>query len=206
MKCKSIWGGGVIFLAVILLSPGCVSFSTFNSPQTTPKGSGSLGAGAAVFGVGEGETGIFPEAFGRIGIAEQWDVGIKVAPHVFFSDLKYQFVDRRLDVAADLGVSYGGFLGASTIAAYPGVFVGTDHFYVGGRQTILAGQFAPEDGGLFDEASPFSGNFTTVVAGGSIGGDRVRLLPEVNLHLPIEEGDPIVMPGFGLKYRFGEGE
>ncbi len=201
------WVESLFVMGIIFIMSGCVSFTSFNSPQTTPKGEGSIGAGTALFvDTEEEEVGVLPSAYGRVGIAERWDAGLKVAPHVFFSDLKYQIVRSGIDVSADLGLSYSGFFSASTVAAYPGVYVGTDQFYVGGRQTLLVGSFDPEeDSSLFGQETSFSGNFTTFMVGASVGGSRVRVMPEVNLHIPSGEGEAMILPALGLEYRFGGG-
>lgn len=191
---------GSIVICVLFTAPGCISLSTFNSPETTPNGSGSLGAGAVVF-IEEDEedgdnVGVLPEAYGRVGLSDRWDVGVKVSPFVFFSDVKYQVVDARVNVAADLGVSTGGLADedALTFAAYPAVFVGTERFYAGGRLTFAGGTIE-----LFDEDVTYSGTIPSVMVGASFG-SKFRVMPEINLYLE----EPRLLPALGIQYRIGD--
>lgn len=205
----SVFVLGSILVFVVITASGCISLSTFNSPQTTPKDQGSLGAGTLLlFEENEDDTeraaeddvddgsgvAFYPEAYGRIGLAERWDVGMKVSPFVFFADVKYQVVDADVDVAADLGVSVGGAFGGGTFAAYPAVLVGTERFFVGGRMTMMTGSIE-----LFSTDATYSGTVPNVMVGGSIG-NKIRIMPEVNVYFD----EPSFLPGLGVQYRFGE--
>jgi len=192
-------------ICVLFAGPGCISLGTYNSPQTMPEGSGSVGAGTAIAVSNEAD-GVdvtpLPAAYGRIGLGRRIDAGLKVAPFVLFADLKYQFLDRRIDVAADFGVSYGVLL--NTVGAYPALYIGTDRFYVGGRLAAVSGSIDSDESSLFNDAT-FSGVIPGVVVGASIG-DRVRVRPEVNVHFSTSDGSPLVLPGIGFQYRLGKNQ
>lgn len=192
-------------ICVLFAGPGCIALSTYNSPQTMPKGSGSVGAGTAIVVSNEADDGPgvtpLPAAYGRIGLGRRVDAGLKVAPYVLFADLKYQLLDRRIDVAADLGVSYGAVV--NTVAAYPALYVGTDRFYVGGRLAAVSGSIDSDESSLFSDEATFSGVVPGVVVGASIG-DQFRVMPEVNVHFSTSGGSPMVLPGIGFQYRLGK--
>ncbi|MFB6229677.1 MAG: hypothetical protein ABEL04_00850 [Salinibacter sp.] len=187
-----------------------MTLGTYNSPQTTPEGSTSVGAGTAIVVNNEADDGStvtpLPAAYGRIGLGSRVDAGIKAAPYVLFADLKYQLLDRQVDVAADFGISYGV---PNTVGAYPALYVGTDRFYAGGRLAIISGSTGSEntnsgESSLFSDEITFSGVVPGVVVGASIG-DQFRVRPEVNVHLPTGGGSPMVLPGIGFRYQFGQG-
>ena len=181
-----------------------MSFTSFNTPNTTPEGEFAAGVGSSmIIDTDEEDRSVtpLPAFYGRVGLSSQLDAGFKVEPWVMFADLKYQLVDRRLKVAADMGVSYGL---PNTVTAYPALFVGTDHFYVGGRVAALSSRIDDDDSSI-DEDLTFSGVVPGVMAGASIG-DKFRVMPEVNIHFSTEGDRPVVLPAIGVQYRFGDSE
>lgn len=197
-----------VIICILFAGSGCMTLGTYNSPQTTPKGSTSAGAGTAIVVSNEADDGPtatpLPAAYGRIGLGPRMDAGLKVAPYVLFADFKYQLMDRRVDVAADLGVSYGV---PNTVGAYPALYVGTDRFYVGGRLAAISGSTGSgstdsNENSLLSDEVTFGGVVPGVVMGASIG-DRFQVRPEVNVHFSTSGGSPLVLPGIGFQYRFG---
>jgi len=68
-------------ICVFTVGPGCMTLGTYNSPQTTPEGSTSVGAGTTIVVDNEADGGStvapLPAAYGRIGLGSRVDVGIK---------------------------------------------------------------------------------------------------------------------------------
>lgn len=184
------WGELAVVLSLLVVVPGCVSLTSYNSPQTMKEGTGSFGGGVSFIVSDDTAESVqatpYPVMYGRIGMAKKWDVGLKIAPYFMYTDVKYQLADRPLDVATDLGVSYGL---PNTVAAYPAIYIGTEHLYVGGRYTFVTGSLNLDenDTGLSGNAQ-FSGSYPSCIAGASIGG-RFRVMPEVTVHFSGEGGD-----------------
>ena len=188
---------GVLAVAV----SGCISYSTFQTPRVLERGEVVIGAGAT--GLPGDDPAVLPEVYGRFGIAERVDAGVKmtgVPPWAWLmGDVKYQVVDGPFAVAADMGVSYAGtgvtidddssdigFLGL-----YPAIMAGTDRLYGGAKLIYIAAG----DG----DTEWLSGNLYGLFAGTSFG-ERWRFLPEVHVYFGDETA---VLGGLGVQYTLG---
>jgi hypothetical protein len=98
-----------------------------------------------------------------------------------------------------MGWSYFGMRGdinSDCFAFYPCLLVGQDHWYAGVRRTYetSSGTFNIFGPGSFssDQVS------TNIVLGGSIG-DKVRVLPEINIYFR-EDEKPFIVPALGFQF------
>ena len=191
----------VIFMAITcaaLILSGCVSYTTLQSARPIDPGEVDLDAGTAVF-PGK-RTSVIPEVGVRAGVARNFDMGAKFNfTGVLSADGKVQFIEKPLRVSADFGWSYFGLRGdinSTTVAFYPSILVGEDHWYAGVRQTYetSSGTFNIFGPGSFssDQVS------TNIVLGGSIG-DKVRVLPEINIYFR-EDEKPFIVPALGFQF------
>lgn len=188
---------------------GCVSLSIFQPPETLEEGELVGGVGAAGFSV-PGDTAedatvsFWPEAGFRLGLGGGFDVGAKFAGvppfGTIYGDVRWQLVPGPLAVTAGLGGSYAGVTEVdgeefTFSAVYPSLAVGSDRLWVAGRGIIVSTGSADE---LF-----VSDALWGVVAGTALG-DRVRLLPEIEMYF----GEDEVLLGLGLGLQVGilEGE
>lgn len=195
----------VCLVGLLLAGPGCVSMSTFNSPQTTPKDEVHLGVGVGGMFVGEAMSGPLPEIYGRVGVGDRVDVGGKVTGPFggVTAGLKYQPVDRGIDVAADLSGSLS-FTGSN--AVHPALFLGTERLYVGGRMVVFGGNASGEVIGLgLGDVRP-STTMPGLLIGGSLGERAFRVMPEVGVYFQDGTDKALIVPGIGLQFRLGEGE
>lgn len=192
--------GSTILALLLLAGPGCVSLSTFNTPETRPKDDVYLGIGVGGMAVGETTTGPLPVFYGRVGLGDRVDIGGKfIVPFGGISaDLKYQLIDRRIKVAADLG---GSIFFTGPNAVHPALLIGTDQFYVGPRVMIFPGDGPNADGEFGIDESAFSRTMPGVVVGAALGGEEFRVMPEVSLYVPRGTDEAILVPGVGLRFR-----
>jgi len=125
-----------ILVALITLLSSCAQISSLQTAKTLPKGDAILGASIAAYGVsdddfvgGELGTAVVPhlEFFGRQGIAENFDVGLKFSSSLNISiDGKYQFYGNQtskfaLAVGAAFEYQYsngGNFISRQTLPLY----------------------------------------------------------------------------------------
>ncbi|MDX1674382.1 MAG: hypothetical protein R3314_06200 [Longimicrobiales bacterium] len=201
-------------LPLLLIAPfvaGCVSFSIFQGPETLEQGELTGGVAASFYSLpgdtaGDGQTGgPWPELGVRYGLGANLDLGVKFAGippfGTTYADLRWQITDAPVPVTAGLGGSYVSWDPGnetdtfSFSALYPSLAVGTDRLWVAGRGIIVS---AGTTGDLF-----VAERLWGIVAGTSIG-DRVRLLPELQVYFG--ENDPLVGLGLGLQFRIREPE
>jgi len=105
-------------------------------------------------------------------------------------------------VSLDLGASVFGVIttdesSSAVVGLYPMVLVGTEHVFAGYRHVYFGGEVEG-----FDGSSPFSGQFSSFVLGGSLGKQRVRFLPEVVFMFP--QGETFISYGISIQYRLGQ--
>ena len=199
---KYLW---VLILAGVLILQGCVSLSTFNTPTTTKKDNIRLGIGLGGMGVGEATVGPFPEVYGRVGLGERVDIGGKFTGPLggITADVKYQLVDQRLKMAADLS---GSIFFAGPNSVQPGLLVGTEHLYLGGRLMVFPGPLSGDQRTFeFDDVSA-STVMPGVLLGASIGNQEFRVMPEVSAYFAEGTDRAIFVPGLGLRFRLGGNE
>lgn len=187
-----------------MVGPGCVSLSTYNSPQTMPKDEFHLGIGGGGTLINETVAGPVPEVYGRVGVGERMDIGGKFTGPIggITADLKYQLLEGGIDVAAGLGGSIF-FTGPNVI--YPALFFGTERLYGGARVVVFASHPNYDDDVLaFRDAFP-EDVMPGIIVGGSFGGEEFRLMPELGVYFPDGSEAPLLTPGVGLQFRLGGG-
>jgi hypothetical protein len=204
----------ILALPVILLSPGCASYSTFQTPEVLEPGEKTLGIGYTV-GINSetGEnSGDMLEAFGRYGIKQNWDIGMKVAGApplwgVYIADVKYQLKSEPLFVAADIGISYSKLEGIFedtdiiTWGLYPMIIAGTKHVHAGVKLVYMntSGEID-----MFGSSTPFKGSatFPGLFLGFRIG-NKYRLMPELNVYFPSgKDSEPFKVGGICFQFAF----
>ena len=105
------------FLLGLILVSSCAQISSFQSARTTPKNEGEFGASINVAGISDGFDGGsygggVVELWGRYGVGEKTDLGLKLSTGLtFVFDVKQQLVgDQQLKFALAIGGAAGGFL------------------------------------------------------------------------------------------------
>lgn len=189
---------GLICLTQLLLVH-CVSFSTYQTPETlAPKGVVFGGGVAGV--VADGSLGFGGvELHGRYGLAPKLDMGLKLEgmPGLYYllmGDVKYQLVGKPLMVSADMGLSVSaGSRHTNTLGWYPMILAGTPHLYGGVKAILIRGTF---DGEAFTVDHPLTG-----VVLGTRFGHRFRLLPELNVYFS-RRSSPLIFGGVGFQFNF----
>jgi hypothetical protein len=195
----------IVLLLVMLNLTGCMSYTTLQSPKTLEPGEVLIGAGAAI--PTEASRPIF-EVNSRVGIIRNFDVGAKLAAgNVIFLDGKYQILQDPIYISADLGWSYfsisddiaGNFHGKST-CWYPMIIAGQDYWYVAVKKVYMSTDGEVELIGSWNFSG--SGWLSTNIVAGVILGDKIRLIPEVNLIIPDHGNKSIFIPAVGLQFVF----
>lgn len=215
MKVKVIMKKHCAFLCFSLanlLILGCSSFSTFQTSEVTPPGEVTIGGGISSMGEsGDYEGDIIyciPEIYGRYGISDNLDVGVKYTfPLTVSSDIKYQFIKTPLPVALDFGMALLGFVGdnssASFITLYPQVLASTEKFYFGLKTMYIRATATAED-----ETESFdSGLLGGACVGFKLDRGRFSLMPELNYLIGItgdagEAGTKLFQGGMGFSVTF----
>ena len=180
---------------------GCVSFSTFQAP--TPLGEDRAIMGVGVSGIaGSGGSGFgMIDIYGRTGITDRLDAGIKVfgIPIGFLGgvmfDVKYAVNAGSPTLALDMGVSYFSIEDARALGLYPMVLYGTRNVYAGLKMIFFATSTNID---LFDsETVESNASIPGAVVGVGIG-KRSRLMAELNVYR-FPEGDVVFFPGVGFQ-------
>lgn len=181
---------------VVIIGPGCIFLNTFQSPRVLEKGEMQIGLAATGLGFSDGDDvdAVFgiPEINGRLNIGNKTDLGLRVTFPAIGADIRYQLVDRKpFYVAAGVGGS-GVFISDATLVTFtPSLSLGTDNVYTGLKYAVLGGSF--EEGDIeFSELGP------GIMFGASLGNDRLRFIPELNIYFP-EDG---TVTGFGVALNF----
>ncbi len=195
----------LLTLSLMLLLSGCFFVSTFQEPKVLSEGEHVLQLG--VSGIANpGENGgvsvpFIPELAYRRGFGGGVDAGIRLGIGLIGMDVKYQFLDGPLYAAVNMGGSLFGVLtdeDSAVLGLYPAVLVGTRRLYAGYRHVFLTGTVE-----IWGGNSNFSQGVSTIVLGG-VWGQRWQFLPEVNIYLPPEKGqDMLLSYGVGIRYRWG---
>jgi hypothetical protein len=190
---------GLIFTSLIssLFFISCSSV-TLQSPKVAEPGKSIVGASSAIV-ISEKPMPIEIGAYGRFGIVENIDAGLKLSypGPVVLADVKYQITEEPLLVSADLGFSYmfnnpQDFNRA--LVFYPTLLFGTEHLYGGAKLIYIVGK---------SQKTALPG----ILIGGSIG-DEFRITPELNVYLSQssnlldKKAFPIPVFGFGFQYHF----
>lgn len=181
----------MIIMSIMLSS--CLTFSNLTTPEVLEPGEVQVGAGASLMINAPDE--IFPiyEIGGRLGVAEKFDVGLKYTVfQVLTTDVKYQFLDGKLDAAVDLETSFFCSEGNYIIGIYPAILIGQKHWYTGIKATFGTLAYG------FDYA------YTTAIAGVRIGIKKFNILLEGNAIISTEDNDFEIgfYPSIGFNYKF----
>ena len=193
-----------VFLFFLILSSGCIfsgcfSFSTLQTAETLPPG--RIEAGVGYDGM--------VEVGGRVGVFSSVDAGVKyctlypsrLPSRLIFIDGKYQLWNSGIDGSFDIGYSIYHKNDIITYGYYPMLLVGQKHWYVGIKGNIISTSGSID---LFGNNIPFSGSgyfATSVVAGGMIGTDNIKLLIEVNTFIT-RDSHTYYIPALGLYLGF----
>ncbi len=184
---------------------GCVSYSTLQSAKTLEPGQVLIGGGSAIPITDKG-LGLVPELNARVGVVQNIDVGAKyILPYLYFFDGKVQLIDAPITLSADLGWSYFLYTGSSgksrgkTTCWYPMLIAGQENWYVGIKEVYFSTEGEFEFFGL--NKFEGSGWLTTNIVAGGIIGEKIRLLPEVNIIIP-RSGNVLFVPALGLQFIF----
>ena len=199
---KTIVAVATTLVVVVTFVSGCISYSTLQTPDTLPPGKVAGGVGASFI-----HGGTMLEAGGRVGVARNFDIGLKYSiPRLFFADAKFCFTDHPLVVSGDLGVSTfanawseNDNASGSTTGIYPMILVGQKHWYAGVKENYLSTSGSLD---LFGRVN-YSGSGwlgPSVLFGLWLGGDDVRLLAEVNMFF-FRGMDTFVVPALGFQFR-----
>jgi hypothetical protein len=204
-KMKQVISIYMLSISLIILSSGCISYTTLQSAKPLEPGKVLGGVGSSLLIEGK-DVGFMPEAHMRIGILPSFDIGGKyIFPSLFFLDGKVQLIDKPFSVSADLGWSYFSFSGKDGLSNgistgwYPMIIIGQDHWYAAVKRVYMTTQNEFE----FFGKQKFSGEgwaMTNVVVGGVIG-TKFRLVPEVNFIIP-SGGRMFILPAVGLQFAF----
>ncbi|MDQ7062790.1 MAG: hypothetical protein Q9P90_00960 [candidate division KSB1 bacterium] len=194
----------VMFVLLIGLFTGCASFSTFQTPTPLKEGEAMFGMGVSGFVSPDGSAFGITDIYGRMGISDRMDVGIKAfgIPLGFLGgimlDGKYAIATGSPTVAFDFGVSYFGIEDSRLTGLYPSLLFGSDRFFVGAKLVYL---YASQGVELFNAETVSQGQ---VIPGGMIGlalGKKNKMMLEVNFYR-FPEGDLVLFPGIGFQLRF----
>jgi len=189
---------GLISLTLFILMQ-CVSFSTYQTPETLAPGESAFGGGVAGV-VADGSPGFGGvELYGRHGLGPNVDGGMKLGgmPGLYYflmADVKYQFTGVPPIVSADLGLSVSAGSGrTTTLAWYPMILVGTSRLYGGVKTILIRGTF---EGEAFTVDHPLTG-----IVLGTRFGQKFRLLPELDVYFS-RQSSPLIFAGIGLQFNF----
>jgi hypothetical protein len=183
----------VLAVATLLMGSGCY-YAALQTADTLPPGKVQLG-----LRMGAGYMYYHPESLlmliptelglsARVGLARRLDVGIVFWPLLNgLVDVKYQFRDGPLRLAADLGFSSGvpidmGFDSHDrvfTMNFCPAFIACGEHWYAGTRLIYTRSRH-------IDSHRTGVNWRQGIFAGGSFG-RRFRLLPELDLYVPLKQ-------------------
>ncbi len=191
----------LFLLLLFAFLPGCISYTTLQTPETLSPGDVSVGVGAAV-----GQGAMF-EVGGRVGVVKNVDAGLKVAlPRLIFADTKVQLTDGPLFVAGDLGFSYmkneeeSDAISSSSYGLYPMLLVGGENWYVGGKGIYFWTEGSADIlGNLTFTGSGWLG--PAAVAGVWLGNEDFKVLLEGNAFF-FRGSDPLFLGGVGIQFTF----
>lgn len=179
-------------LALAAALGGCSSFTHFHSPRTLPERGGSATINALI-----------PVDFSvRVGVARGWDAGLRFTrPGAGFTEV-HADVQRDVDPGGEGRTAAFGFgVGLSTAmhewvlnadggtawVLQPYASFGDERAYAAVRPNLVVSR---SDGRV---------GWLPILTAGTVRGDRVKLVPELNL-----VGLTLPTLGLGVQYRDGE--
>ncbi len=199
----------LILVAAVLVCAGCVSLTSFQSPQALPPGGTAVGGG---LGLQVADIGYpLPEAdfLFRYGLANGVDVGGKVALPFLSAvvDVKWQFLRGPLAAAFDVGGSYSRAVGlpdisneANVFGVYPEFLVGSERIFGAARMLVAYTDELSTTHG--EPVRAYTDWFPQVFVGGSFG-DRFRVMPELSVTFGLsgsQKLQPVLGIGVALTY------
>jgi hypothetical protein len=115
----------VVLLHSSLLFIGCAQLSSFQTGRTSGKGNGEAGIAASASGITDAfdtdanATFFVGEAYGRYGVSENFDIGLKLSTGLTgVFDFKYQIVGDRISpfaMSIGPGVGFQGAIAESAL-------------------------------------------------------------------------------------------
>lgn len=193
---KKLWK--LISWALLLILPlflsSCISFSSFLTPETLKPGEAQVGTGVTLV-INEGEVGPIIEAGGRFGLVNNLDIGFKYTNiYTFETDVKYQFIDRKLKAAFDIKISiFPPIFENYFFGIYPTIVIGQKHWYAGIKPTFI-----------MDEQG-FNYFWSTIITGVKFGVKKFDILVELNTTVGgcgDEDVYNLFLPSVGFNYNF----
>jgi len=187
---------------------GCVSMSTFQSPQVLERGQNSLGFGVSGFlDETDEKLAIYEfDIFTRYGLANRLDGGIKIfgLPGLFGGiqgDLKYQIIKGPFFVSVDLASFYATAPSIfddddniNTFGFTPLILVGNRTFFGGAKINYIT-RIDKID--LFGSSSEFRAKGMPGLVFGAMLGKKAQIIPEVNIYF--FDGESALVFGLGLQ-------
>lgn len=202
--------GKALVVVLSWLVAGCVSVSTYQTAETVATGKVAFGFSANYGGFsGEGEYYImpFPELYGRYGVTDFIDMGVKYTPPFStIMDLKFQLLDQDrgapLFMALDLGGSIYSVESSFVSFLYPALLLsrrwGNTHPYLALKGLYAVGAFDSEEDTIFTTSDLYPG-----IGFGIQFGRRVKFAPEVNF-LYADEDNWFYQGGIGFMVIMGD--
>ena len=191
----------IIFILLLSLTiNNCISLSTFQSAQTIEDGKFALTGGTVGF-IEEGDAGIFPEIGFRYGMTNRADLGLKlVLPLLIVGDIKYELIQAPVTISFDFGFSVFPDDNYRAVALYPMLIAGTDKWYVGVKKTYARYTGTDIFWGTYEYDEVVW--YPPVIVIGGVFGEKLRILPELNIYTPNDDGEIGIMPGLGIELYF----
>jgi hypothetical protein len=183
----------LLTVSSLLLASGCY-YAVLQTPDTLPAGKVQVDlrvGGAYMYYRPESLSMFFPSDLGlgaRVGLARRLDAGIAFSPFLTgLIDVKYRFCDRPVRLAADIGLSSGAPIDVGfdsndrmfTTSFCPAVIAGGESWYAGARLMYSLTRHV-------DFHSTHISWQQGAFVGGSFG-HRLRLLPELDLYVPLNQ-------------------
>lgn len=196
---------------MLLVSSGCISFSTLHSAKPVPQGTTETALGASYYGFGYADDSVevpYTEVAVRYGVSGDADVGFKVFPLGFAMDFNYAVLNEDAMVlslnpyvsvtrlsAGSSSLTYG-FAGLNVLADV----VSSDPvtLTVGLKPGWLYALGSGEDDSEFG---------TGAVVGGMMGlrvkmGDTIAIMPNFDTLTPIDNLGDVWIYNFGIAVLF----
>jgi hypothetical protein len=189
---------------MLLMLGGCYTFTISQTPAALEPGRtvvGAAGAGALDL-TSSGGGPLDASVYVRHGFVRGLDAGLRVSVISLGAtgDVKYQVAAGPVQVAADLGVSYGRIgldTGRTTVLNLsPALLVGDDRIYGGFRVHYLMPSSPTA------EVTPGIAALQMLV--GTTLGKKLRVIPELGLLVPLNSSFPsaVLAGGCGVQYGF----
>ena len=181
----------IVILIIPLFLSSCISFSSFLMPETLKPGEVQVGTGVTL-AFNEGEIGPVLEAGGRVGLVNNLDIGFKYTNFLTFeTDVKYQFINGKLNAAFDIKTSISRTFSEIYIyGIYPTILIGQKHWYARIKSTFI----------LIEQN--FDYLWSTIITGLKFRLKKFDILIELNSSVGCEDINNVFLPSIGFNYNF----